>query len=184
MKKTLFLIAIFSLIFCIFLVNFSLAQEREPKSVPAGVEKEEKILIKFDNPLKAKTLQELIEGILDVIFLAALAIAPMLLMVAGLMLMLAAGNPSQIAQARRIIVYTLVGLAIIMFGKGFIAVLEQLLKPEVPVEEVTPTEIAPEQIPPTEPEGPVYQPQPIEEEGAEPEPEVEAPATLEPVGEE
>ena len=84
-------------------------------------------IIKIKNPLNASTLEELVEGIINFIFWVATALAPLMIVIAAFYFVTSAGNPKQIETARKIILYTLIGYAIILLSKGFILVLRDIL---------------------------------------------------------
>lgn len=83
--------------------------------------------IKIENPLKAKTFNELINNIINFIFTLALAIAPVMIIIAGLLFVTSAGSPGQIETAKKIILYTLIGFVIILMAKGLINLFTQYL---------------------------------------------------------
>ena len=76
--------------------------------------------IEIPNPLKANTFQELILTIVNIVFMLALAIAPLMIIVAGFYFVTAAQNPNQINTAKQIILWTLIGLMIVFCAKGII----------------------------------------------------------------
>jgi len=83
--------------------------------------------IKIDNPLKAKNLEELVEGIINFIFWVATALAPLMIVIAAFYFVTSAGNPKQIDTAKKIILYTVIGYGIILLSKGIIIVLRDIL---------------------------------------------------------
>ncbi len=84
--------------------------------------------IAIENPLKAKTFKELIESIIRGIRTLALAVAPMMIIIAGFYFITAAGNPGQIQTAKKIILYTLIGLGIILMAEGIIEFIEVVIE--------------------------------------------------------
>jgi len=74
--------------------------------------------ITIDNPLKADTLTDLMNTIVNFLFYLAIAITPIMLVIAGFYYLTAAGEPEKINTAKRIILYTLVGLVIVISAKG------------------------------------------------------------------
>lgn len=79
------------------------------------------------NPLGADTFEDIINNIIDFIFNIALVLAPLMIVWAGGLYITSSGNPDQITKAKNIIIYTLVGFAIILLSKGFVAIIKQLL---------------------------------------------------------
>lgn len=85
-------------------------------------------IIKIENPLGAKNFRDFIEAIITFLFNVALAVVPLMVVIAGFYLVTAAGEPARIQTAKNIILYTIVGFVIILLAKGFIALLEQILQ--------------------------------------------------------
>ncbi len=85
------------------------------------------ISIGIDNPLNATSFEALINSVINFIFIVALAIAPLMIIIAGFYFITAAGNPQKIDIAKRIILYTAIGLAIVLFAKGLIALLQKAI---------------------------------------------------------
>lgn len=83
--------------------------------------------IKIENPLQADTFQELIDNLLNFLFTLALALFPLMIVIAGLYFVTAGGDPEKVKTAKNIILYTVVGFLIILLAKGFIAFLKQVL---------------------------------------------------------
>ena len=78
-------------------------------------------------PIEAKSFEELINGIINFVFWIGVAVAPIMILIAGIMYMTAGGDATKIGKARNLIIYTAIGFAIILFAKGLIAVLESVL---------------------------------------------------------
>ncbi len=79
------------------------------------------------NPLQACDIEELIDKIIDFILWVAIAIAPIMLLYAGFLFVTAGGDSQKITQAKTIITYTVIGLAVVLLAKGLISVLESIL---------------------------------------------------------
>ena len=82
--------------------------------------------VTIENPLKAKTFWELIDNIINFIFYLAIAIAPIMFIIAGFYFITAAGDPEKINTAKKMILWTLVGLLIVMSAKGLIALFQEI----------------------------------------------------------
>lgn len=78
------------------------------------------ISISIANPLRATTFNALILAIVNIIFTIALALAPLMIIIAGFYFMTAAGDPAKIQTAKQIILWTLIGLLIILLSRGII----------------------------------------------------------------
>ncbi len=79
------------------------------------------------NPLKAKTLTDLIDGIINFIFTIALAITPIMVIAGGFMFITGGGDPAKITQGKQLLLWTVVGLIVILLAKGLVAVLRSVL---------------------------------------------------------
>jgi len=77
-------------------------------------------VITIPNPLQASNFTELINSLVNIIFYFAVAIAPIFIIIAGLYFITAAGEPAKINTAKQIILWTLIGLAIVTAAKGII----------------------------------------------------------------
>jgi len=79
------------------------------------------------NPLSAHTLPDLINKIIDFIFFIAIALAPLLVLIAGFYFITSGGDPGRVKTAKDIILYTFIGLLIIFLAKGIISVIQSFL---------------------------------------------------------
>ena len=83
--------------------------------------------ITFRNPLQYGTFGELIDAIVNFIFTIALALAPLMAIVGAFYIMSAGGDPKKVGAGKSIIIYTLIGFAIILFAKGLISMIESVI---------------------------------------------------------
>jgi len=83
--------------------------------------------VDLTNPLQAKTLQEAIDAFVKFLFYLAMAVAPILIVYAGFLILTAGGDATKIKKARQIILWTLIAVAIILFAKGFPALIKGAL---------------------------------------------------------
>ena len=88
--------------------------------------------ITIDNPLAADSFAELIDDLINIIFTLALAIAPIMFIVAGFYFITAAGEPEKINMAKKMILWTLIGLLVVMSAKGFIMLFGEIFGVETP----------------------------------------------------
>ena len=79
------------------------------------------------NPLSAESLEELVENLIDFIFKIALVLAPLMIIIAGFLLVTAGGSIEQVTKARRIILWTVIGFLIVLLAKGIVAIIKGLL---------------------------------------------------------
>jgi len=80
------------------------------------------------NPLQAKSFEEIIDNVINFIFTISFVIAPLMIVWAGGMYITSSGDEKKIIIAKNMILYTLAGMAILLFSKGFVAIINQLLK--------------------------------------------------------
>lgn len=81
----------------------------------------------FENPLQADTFQELVEQLINFAFVVSLALAPLMVLIAGLVWLTAGGRPDAITRGRNILYWTLIGFTIVLLARGLIAVLKSIL---------------------------------------------------------
>lgn len=90
-------------------------------------------VIEIENPLEADTFEEFIIDIVDVIYTFALAVAPIMIIVAGFYFLTSVGEPAKINTAKQIILWTLIGLLIVISARGIIELFqEEFLPPPTP----------------------------------------------------
>lgn len=81
--------------------------------------------IEIENPIQAQDFTELLNRIIDIIFYLSLAIAPLMLIVAGFYFVTAEGEPKKIDTAKNIIKWVLIGLLVIFCSKGIIDLIDK-----------------------------------------------------------
>ncbi len=84
------------------------------------------------NPLRYAEIDKIIVAFADLIFDLALVVAPILVLIAGFLFVTAAGNPERIKKARDILMYTAIGLFVVIFARGLVAMLEGIIGVEPP----------------------------------------------------
>lgn len=84
-------------------------------------------VIEIKNPLKAKSFEGIVNNIIDFIFNIAIVLTPLMIIVGGVLFVTAGGNMEQVSRARNIIVWTLIGFAIVLLAKGISDLLETIL---------------------------------------------------------
>ena len=89
-------------------------------------------IVTIDNPLAADNFAELIDAIINIIFYIAIAIAPIMFIVAGFYFVTAAGEPEKINTAKRIILWTFIGLLVVVSAKGLIMLFGEIFGVETP----------------------------------------------------
>ena len=86
----------------------------------------------LDNPLKSDNFKDLVEAIIRVLFYIAISIAPIMFIVAGFYYLTAAGDIEKINTAKKIILYTLIGLVVIISASGIMELFQEIFVKELP----------------------------------------------------
>jgi hypothetical protein len=79
------------------------------------------------SPLSSLTLEDLLENIISYIFVFATVITPLLIIIAGFYFVTSGGDLEKVNKAKRIIFYTLLGYAIVLFSRGLVSILKGIL---------------------------------------------------------
>ncbi|XOB41287.1 MAG: hypothetical protein ACKKMW_00870 [Candidatus Nealsonbacteria bacterium] len=112
MEKTKFLKPLFLISFILVMIAGTLSAD----------------VIVIENPLAEGTqFEDIIDNLIDFIFNIAIVLAPLMVVIAGFLFVTAGGNLEQTQRARNIILWTIIGFLIILFAKGIMAVIENLL---------------------------------------------------------
>jgi hypothetical protein len=83
--------------------------------------------IEIENPLNYDTFGQLVDALINFIFWVGIAVAPIMVLIAGFNLMTAGGDIKKVDTAKKILLYTAIGLAVILMSKGLIGILHQVL---------------------------------------------------------
>ncbi len=81
----------------------------------------------IENPVNATSVEGIVGTIGNFIFWLALALAPLLYIIGGVMLITAGGDPTKAAKAKSLFLYTTIGLVVILFARGLVALLQSVL---------------------------------------------------------
>lgn len=81
----------------------------------------------IQNPLKANDFKELVDYLIKFAFYVALAAAPLMVIIAGFFWITAAGDTKRLQTAQNIILYTSIGLAVILLARGLVAIIKSVL---------------------------------------------------------
>lgn len=79
------------------------------------------------NPLTTTKLTDVVDRILNVLFFVALAVAPIMILVAGFRFITGGGNPETLKGARQMLIWTAVGFGIILLSKGIVLILRNVI---------------------------------------------------------
>jgi hypothetical protein len=84
--------------------------------------------ITFYPPFETKSFQELLDAIYNFIFWVAIAIAPIMIIVAAFYFLTSGGDPEKVRTAKKIILFTFIGLFIVLSGKGIVGIIRQIIE--------------------------------------------------------
>ncbi len=85
------------------------------------------ISLDFPNPLAAQDLAELLQIIQTWLTYLAIPIAVMVIVISGIWMMASGGDPGKFGQARKMLVWAVIGLAVILIGEGFLKLIESII---------------------------------------------------------
>ena len=92
-----------------------------------GETKDKSVSLEFKNPLAANDLRELVDALLSWIFWLSIPIAVIIIIYAGIVMAGSGGNPEKFGHGKKILLWAVIGLAVIFIGRGFIALIESVL---------------------------------------------------------
>lgn len=85
------------------------------------------ITIEFPRLTSFETIGDLINGVLTYLFYLAVIIAPIVILFGAFTIITSAGDAKKYDQGKKIILYALIGFAIIFLAKGIIAFIESFI---------------------------------------------------------
>ncbi len=85
------------------------------------------LAVDFPNPLQVGSFEALLEAIINFIFWVGVTLAPLMLIIAGLMYVTSGGSPDKVTKAKNLMLWTLVGLAVLIAAKGLVNVIRSIL---------------------------------------------------------
>jgi hypothetical protein len=84
--------------------------------------------IQINNPITADSFEEIVSNIINFLFTISFVVAPLMIVWAGGLYVTSAGDQKKVETAKNVILYTVAGMIILLFSKGFVAIINQLLK--------------------------------------------------------
>lgn len=81
------------------------------------------LAVMLPNPLAAKDFKTIVDTIVNFVIILAVAIAPIFIIYAGYLFMTSGGDPTKVKIAKNVIMYVVIGLAVLLLSKGLIMVL-------------------------------------------------------------
>ena len=79
------------------------------------------------NPLQSTNFTGVVDKILNILFFVAIAVAPVMIIVAGFKFLTGGGNPETLQGARQMLIWTAVGFGIILLSKGIVMILRSVI---------------------------------------------------------
>lgn len=79
------------------------------------------------NPLCADTFEQLLDAITNFIFWIGITLAPVIFIIAGFLYVTALGDPHRIETAKKMMLYAVIGLAVLLLARGLVAVLKSII---------------------------------------------------------
>jgi len=84
-------------------------------------------IFNFENPVRTDIFTNILDKLTGFIFNISLVIGPLLIIIAAFLFITAGSNPSQAETAKKMIIFTFIGLAVIFLAKGIISLIFSLL---------------------------------------------------------
>lgn len=79
------------------------------------------------NPLTTIKFTDVVDRILNILFFVAIAVAPIMILVAGFKFLTGGGNPETLQGARQMLIWTAVGFGIILLSKGIVFIVRGIV---------------------------------------------------------
>ncbi len=79
------------------------------------------------NPLTTAKFTDVVDRILNILFFVAIAVAPVMIIVAGFKFLTGGGNPETLKGARQMLIWTAVGFGIILLSKGIVFIVRGVI---------------------------------------------------------
>jgi hypothetical protein len=79
------------------------------------------------NPLFCKDIPCVIDAIINFIFYLGITIFTLMIIIGGIMYITSAGDPQKVSTAKRLLLWAVIGLAIILLAKGLISLIRSVL---------------------------------------------------------
>lgn len=96
-------------------------------TLPPGYDPNTTTNVELENPIGAKDLTELASAVANTLIKLAIPIAVIIIIWAGIQFFLANGNSEKVSKAKQTLLWTMVGLAVILIGSGFIDLIKDIL---------------------------------------------------------
>ena len=83
--------------------------------------------IEFKNPIQATSVQAVVSAIGNWLYAIAFALVPIMILIGAFYILTAAGDPEKVNTGKKIIIWTIVGLAIVIISTGIMSLIKELL---------------------------------------------------------
>lgn len=83
--------------------------------------------IELRNPIQADSIQELVDSVISWVITFGMVLAPLMIIIAAYYFITAMGDPAKIKKAKDIILWTIVGIVIILLSRGIILIIQDIL---------------------------------------------------------
>ncbi|MFA5742796.1 MAG: pilin [Candidatus Paceibacterota bacterium] len=84
-------------------------------------------ILQIEPPTESKTFKELIDRIISFVSLISLVLAPLMIIFAGFYYMTSNGDPEKVKKANNILLYTAIGIAVILLSRAFVSMVMGVL---------------------------------------------------------
>jgi len=88
--------------------------------------------IPFKNPIEKNKIEEVIAAVVLWLYAIAFALVPMMILIGAFYILTAAGDPEKINTGKKIILWTIVGLGIVILSTGVSELIKNLLETTTP----------------------------------------------------
>ncbi|MCK4453849.1 hypothetical protein KAU51_00650 [Candidatus Parcubacteria bacterium] len=85
-------------------------------------------MVEIENPISSDSFADLAYNIIKFIFNVALAIVPIMFIIAGLAFITAAGDPEKIKRAKDMVWWTIIGFMVILLANGIIQAIQEIFE--------------------------------------------------------
>ncbi len=84
--------------------------------------------VEIEPPITVTTIPELVNTITTWAFRLGLILAPLMILVGAFYFLTAGGSPERVKTGQKIMLWTIIGLGIILFSRVIISIIESILK--------------------------------------------------------
>jgi len=84
-------------------------------------------LIEFENPLTFGTIAELINSLINFIFVIGLVVTPLLFIFGGFIFLTSGGDTNKLQKGKDIMIYTAIGFTLIFLVRGLVEFIKDIL---------------------------------------------------------